>query len=128
MRTGGAGLVHDSGSFAPSHSTAQRGPSLWIGARGCSMTRGRPNGITIPWKAATSRTVLANIAGSVDVNDAASRGRRRLRGQPADYLGDLVGRRDAAERDVGDDLRPAAALQVFGGHFGDREARGHAEA
>src|SRR5437763_15722934 len=128
MRTGGAGLVHESGSFAPSHATAQRGPALSIGARGCSITRGRPSGTTMPCAAASNASaVLANIAGAVDVDDAAGRRCRSFARQPADHFGDFMGGGDAAQRDVGDDLRAAAPLKILGGHFRDGEAGRYAE-
>jgi hypothetical protein len=65
---------------------------------------------------------LPNIARAVDVDDAARRRGGRIDRQPADHFRDLVGGRDAAERDVGDDLRPAAPGEIFVGHFRHREA------
>src|SRR5438046_9371074 len=113
MRTGGAGLFQSSQSL---HVAAQRGPLVSIGARGCSIRRGWPSGTTIPW-AAARKARLANIAGAVDVDDAAGRRRRCVGGEPADDLGDFVGRGDAAERNVGDDLGAAAALEIVGSHL-----------
>src|SRR4051794_17847655 len=125
MRTGGAGLFQ-SPEF--SQATAQRGPALSIGARGWSMMRGGlPSGIAIPW-AATSNARLANIAGTIDVDHAARCRGGRFGGEPADHFGHLVGRGYPAKRDVGDDLRAAAPLKIFGRHLRHGEARGDSEA
>src|SRR3954470_10804146 len=128
MRTGGAGFSQSSESLQAS---AHSGPAVSIGAIGAA-TRGGglPNGIEI-WAATSSAgatTALANIAGSVDVDDAAGRRGRRVGRQPADRLRDLVGRGDPAEWDVGDDLGPAAPLQIFLGHLGYGETGRHSEA
>src|SRR3954451_20212831 len=114
MRTGGAGLSHASESL---HASAHKGPDSSIGARGASTCGGGlPSGIEIDC-AAKKNARLTNIACSIDVDHAASRGGGRIDRQPADGLGDFVGRGDAAEGDVGDDLRAAAALQIFVGHL-----------
>src|SRR5437763_15779166 len=105
MRTGGAGLF---GSVVLSQATAQRGPALSIGARGCSIRRGLPNGIANCAAASSVSAALANIAGTVDIDHAAGRRGRRFGREPADRLGYLVGRGDAAEGDIGDALSAAA--------------------
>src|SRR5690242_10951004 len=105
MRTGGAALFQSSD---PLQRAAHCGPEVAIGALGCSICRGLPNGMTIPW-AATRKDRLTNIAGAVDIDHAAGRGGGRLRREPADHLRDFIGRSDATERDVGDDLRATAA-------------------
>src|SRR3954452_11425146 len=119
MRTGGAGLSQSSES--PQAST-HSGPAVSIGALGCSIwSGGLPSGIEI-WSAASSTgpsNALANITRAVDVNNAPGRRSRSVGRQPTDGLGDLVGGRDPAERNVGDDLRSAAASQIFLGHFRD---------
>src|SRR6185369_13835626 len=127
IRTGGAGLSHSSQSL---QAAAKAGPAVWIGALGCSTCGGGFwSGTTIGSScAAATNAKLPNIARAVDVDHAAGCGRRRLGRQPADGLGDLVGRSHPAERDVGDDLRPAAAGQIFLGHFRYGEARGDREA
>jgi hypothetical protein len=99
-----------------------------IGALGCSMMRGAlPSGIAMPC-AARKNARLPNIAGPVDVDHAAGRGRRCINGQPADDLGDLVGRSDTAKRYVRDYLRAATALQIFRRHLRYGETRGDAKA
>src|SRR5947207_8278830 len=125
MRTGGAGLF---GSSDLSQATAQLGPALSIGARGCSISRGLPSGIASCAAARSARAALTDIACPIDVDHAAGRGRRSLGGQPADRLGDFVGRSNSAERDVGDDLRTAATLQIFRRHLRHGKARRDAEA
>src|SRR5579872_5254126 len=60
---------------------------------------------------------LANITGAVDIEDGAGRGLGRFYGKPADCLSYFLGRGNAAERNIGDDLRSASALQIFRGHF-----------
>src|SRR4051812_21570465 len=122
MRTGGAGFSQSSESLQAS---AHSGPAVSIGAIGAA-TRGGglPNGIEI-WAARSSAgamTALANIAGAIDVDDAAGRRSRRVDRQPANRLRDLIGRGDSAERDVGDDLGAAASLQILLGHLGHGEA------
>src|SRR5204863_4724172 len=126
MRTGGAGLSQSSESL---HSAAKTGPAVSIGARGCSMTRGGlPSGIEICDPRRTAARISANIARAVDIDHAAGGRSGSVGRKPADRLGYLVGRGNAAERDVGDDLSAPAALQIFLGHFRHGEAGGDAEA
>src|SRR3954447_9712791 len=111
MRTGGAGLSQSSQFL---HAAAKAGPAISTGAIGCS-TRGGVfcNGTTIGRIcAAAAKTKLANIARAVDVDYAARCGRWRVHGEPADDFRDLVGRGDSAKGNVGNDLRPAASLQI----------------
>jgi hypothetical protein len=95
---------------------ANAGPEVSIGATGRSTGGGGlPSGMVIgkPCAAASTKAAsLTDIAGPVDVDHGASCRRRRVDRQPADRLGDLVGGADPAERDVGDDLRSAAAGEV----------------
>src|SRR5690348_14503885 len=124
MRTGGAGLSQSSQSL---HVSANCGPAVSIGAIGFStIAGGLPSGTTIC--AAANKARLTNVAGSIDVDDAAGGGGGCVDRQPADHLGDLVGRGDAAERDVGYDLGAPAALQIFLGHLRNGEARRDTEA
>src|SRR5438034_11343557 len=114
MCTGGAGFAQSSQSL---HAAAKAGPAVSIGAgAGCSTLGGvLPRGTTIGSSCAAAAAIasLANIAGAVDVDDAAGRRCRRVDCQPADHLCDLVRRGDTAEWNVGDDLRTASALQIF---------------
>src|SRR4051812_20897652 len=126
MRTGGAGFSHSS---EPSHAASNAGPAVSIGAMGWSIFGGVfCSGMEmIGTCAAIARNSLANIAGAVDVDDAAGSGSRRFGRKPADHFGDLVGACDTPQRDVGDDLGPAAPLQIVLGHLGHGEAGRHRE-
>src|SRR5262245_34744664 len=132
MRTGGAGRSK-SIEVAPSHAAAHWGPDSSMGALGRSIWRGvLPSGmVNCAAAAAPSRAnanpVLANIAGSIEVDDRPGRSGRRVGGEPANCLGDFGGVGHPAERNVGDDRRAAAALEVLLGHFRNGEARRHGE-
>src|SRR4029079_11467128 len=81
-----------------------------------------------PVASAAAASKLTHLARPVDVDDAPGRRCRRIDREPANDFGDLVGGRDAPERNVGYDLGAATAREIFFGHFRHREARSDREA
>src|SRR3954465_254805 len=117
MRTGGAGFSQSSETL---QAAGPNGPAVSIGAiGGATVGGGLPSGIEICAASsnAGAASALTNIAGTVDVDHAAGSRSWRMGRKPGDRLGDLVGAGGPGERDVGDDLRAPAALQIFLGHF-----------